>query len=123
MAAGADLGTRQNLAARKAFENANRALRTILVEMGLYASNRGSDAVSREIVEPAVSQVQQATQQQAPTPTQPAPPVQGPPPMAPQPAPAPVNAGPPIPDYLRQGPGSVNPLYQAEINKLLGVTP
>ena len=123
MAAGADLGTRQNLAARKAFENANRALRTIFVEMGLYASDRGSDAVSREIVEPAVSQVQQATQQQAPAPAQPAPPVQGPPPMAPQPAPAPVNAGPPIPDYLRQGPGSVNPLYQAEINKLLGVSP
>ena len=123
MAAGADLGTRQNLAARKAFENANRALRTIFVEMGLYASDRGSDAVSREIVEPAVSQVQQATQQQAPAPAQPAPPVQGPPTTVPQPAPAPVNAGPPIPDYLRQGPGQVNPLYQAEINKLLGVSP
>tara|TARA_R110002073_G_scaffold2912_1_gene18863 strand:- start:45 stop:3371 length:3327 start_codon:yes stop_codon:yes gene_type:complete len=82
--AGADLGTKRNLAAEKMRENAVRAIRTILVNAGAYSTDKGSDAVSREIVEPAVSQVQQATQQQAPTLTQPAPPVQGPPPTTPQ---------------------------------------
>ena len=132
IAAGADLG-KANPVLMELKERINQQARLIA------AASASPDSDTREQVgqgiteltnqaQPVIQQagqaVQQATQQQAPAPAPaPALPVQGPPPMAPQPAPAPVNAGPPIPDYLRQGPGPVDPLYQAEMNKLLGVTP
>ena len=68
--------------------------------------NMVNQAIAQPIVQQASQAVQQATQQ-------PAPPVQGPPPVAPAPQPAPI-----APDYSHP-----NPLYQAEINKLLGVSP
>jgi hypothetical protein len=47
------LGSR-NLSARKAREAAARSIRLITAELGYYATERGSDAVSREIIDPAV---------------------------------------------------------------------
>jgi hypothetical protein len=97
--AGAALGKR-NIAAEKAWESARRSLRTILVDAGYYATDQGANVVEQEVVQPMV---QQMTQGAAPAP-QPAPPVQGPPTTAPR-------------------PDTINALYQAEINKLLGVSP
>ena len=62
---GADLGPR-NLAAERAIESAFRSLRTILVDMGYYSADQGSNIVEQEIIQPAVEQVGPAAQQIAP---------------------------------------------------------
>ena len=49
------LGSR-NLSARRAREAAARSIRLITAELGYYATERGSDAVSREIIDPAVEE-------------------------------------------------------------------
>ena len=114
--AGADLSGfgQRNLAAERARESAFRSLRTILVDAGYYATDQGANVAEQRITE----QFNQATQAPA-APAQPPAPM----PAAPAQPPAAVDPGPPIPDYLKQGPGQTNPLYQQEINKLLGMTP
>ena len=131
IAAGADLG-KANPVVMELKERINQQAR-LIASASMAPDSDTREQVSqvtteisnqaRPVIQQAGQVVQQAMQQPAPMAPQPAPPVQGPPTTVPQPAPAPVNAGPPIPDYLRQGPGPVNPLYQAEINKLLGVSP
>ena len=63
------LGSR-NLSARRAREAAARSIRLITAELGYYATERGSDAVSRELIDPAVEAaapiVQEVQQQAAP---------------------------------------------------------
>lgn len=114
--AGADLSGfgQRNLAAERARESARRALRTILVDAGYYATDQALNVAEQR----ATEQFNQATQAPA-APAQPPAAM----PAAPAQPPAPVDPGPPIPDYLKQGPGQPNPLYQQEINKLLGMTP
>ena len=114
--AGADLSGfgQRNLAAERARESAFRSLRTILVDAGYYATDQGLNVAEQR----ATEQFNQATQAPA-APAQPPAAM----PAAPAQPPAAVDPGPPIPDYLKQGPGQPNPLYQQEINKLLGMTP
>mgnify|MGYP004446970753 CR=1 FL=1 len=62
MRGGAELGKR-NIAAEKARESAVRSLRTILVDMGYYASGVGGDILSEEIIEPAKQEAAPVVQQ------------------------------------------------------------
>ena len=62
MKGGAELGER-NIVAEKARESAIRSLRTILVDMGYYASGVGGDIISEEIIEPVKQEVAPVVQQ------------------------------------------------------------
>jgi len=62
MKGGAELGER-NIVAEKARESAVRSLRTILVDMGYYASGVGGDILSEEIIEPAKQEAAPVVQQ------------------------------------------------------------
>ena len=110
MQAGADLSGfgKRNLAAEQARESARRALRTILVDAGYYATDQGGNVVQQEIIDPVQGQIRESVQGRTPTLSQ-APRLTRTPP-----AQDPFN---PVPSVSR-----ADILRQIEENKLMGVS-